>query len=449
MNPTPTRIRVLFFLLAATLLAGQDISTPGGPAPENVLDQAKTKLQAIARRLEQYVCLETINRSYIRRITPLPASKAAAAPAGPPNCRGAAPAPAKDAQLEFSDRVRLEVTVAEGRELHSWPGATRFDTRNVDDLIRDGPVSTGSFGAYLTSIFDRPGVTFQYTGQKTAPRGPVYEYHYRVPLASSRYEVKAGGVWVPVAYDGDFWIDPQSLELERLTVRAPDPPPGAAFCSAATTLDYQTVRMGDGNVLMPQQAQLEIVRLGGQESRNVIAFSSCREYHAESELVFDVPAEEGAAGPRARGRVALPIGLPVTLALDNAIDTDTAAAGDPISAKVVKPVRKAGSNEELIPAGAIARGRIRRIEHHLLPEPYFLIAFSFNRVEVQGAISPFVARSEPDPDLVKSLNANLQLRDTGIWFWGVGTFLFPTSKPHYVIPAGFESKWFTLATGGR
>jgi hypothetical protein len=31
----------------------------------------------------------------------------------------------------------------------------------------------------------------------------------------------------------------------------------------------------------------------------------------------------------------------------------------------------------------------------------------------------------------------------------VGTFLFPTSKANIVIPAGFESKWFTLATGGR
>jgi hypothetical protein len=441
---TPDAMRLFFLLLAVTVLAGGQTT----PSPESVLDQAKAKLQAMAQRLEQYVCMETIDRGYYRRVKPLPA------PARPeaPDCDGETSEAANSPwQLEFRDRVKLEVTVSEGRELHSWPGATRFDTRNVDDLIRDGPVSTGSFGAYLTSIFGRSGVSFQYTGQKTGEHGAVLEYRYRVPLEASRYEVKVGGAWLPVAYEGEFWINPQSLELERLTIRASDPPRASVFCSASTTLNYQSVRIGDGDVLLPSKAELEIVQKSGEQNRNVTSFSACREYHAESEVSFDVPTDgEGTAGPRAgRGRVALPIGLPVMLALESAVDTETASAGDPISAKVVKAVGKRGSSEELIPAGAVVRGRIRRVEHHLLPEPYFLIAFAFNRVEVQGAVSAFVARSEPDMELAKSLNANLQLRDTGIWFWGVGTFLFPTSKPHYVIPAGFESKWFTLATGAR
>ena len=84
-----------------------------------------------------------------------------------------------------------------------------------------------------------------------------------------------------------------------------------------------------------------------------------------------------------------------------------------------------------------------------MPAPYILVALSFNRVDVHGVVSPFVARSEADAALARELGANLAIRDTGIWFWGVGTFLFPTSKSHTVMPAGFESKWFTLATGGR
>jgi len=46
------------------------------------------------------------------------------------------------------------------------------------------------------------------------------------------------------------------------------------------------------------------------------------------------------------------------------------------------------------------------------------------------------------------LDANLEMRASGIWFWDVGTFLFPTAKPRFVVPAGFESKWYTLDTGG-
>jgi hypothetical protein len=417
-----------------------------GHDPAAVLGQARTRLQAMALNLERYVCVETINRNYYQRVAP---RKAPPLPEPPPAC---APPPANDPyQLATTDRVRLEVTVSEGSELHSWPGATRFDERNVDDLIRNGPVSTGSFGAYLTSVFGQPGVVYRYRGEQSANGKTLFEYAYRVPLQASHFEVKTDTTWRPTAYEGEFRVDPQSYELQSLTVRTVDPPAGAAFCQAVATLDYERVHIGDSDLLFPRQGQLEIELKGGSETRNVTTFANCREYQAESEIVFDESANTGSAAPQSagRGRVALPMGLPVTLALDGPIDTATAAAGDPVAAKVVKAVHRPGSGEELVPAGATVRGRIRRVEHHLLPTPYFRVVLAFNRVEVQGAVSPFVVRSEPDKELANKLGANLDLRDTGIWYWGVGTFLFPSSKSDIVIPAGFESKWFTLATGGR
>ena len=415
------------------------------PDSATVLAQARTHLQEIARSLEKYVCVETINRSYYERVVP---RKAPASVVPPPAC---APAPAADPyRLAATDRVRLEVTVSDGSELHSWPGATRFDERNVDDLIRNGPVSTGSFGAYLNSIFGQPGVAYQYKGTQSTGGAALFEYAYQVPLAASHFEVKTDAGWRPTAYEGEFRIDPQTYELQRLTVRTVNPPSGAAFCQAASALDYQRVHIGDSDLLLPRQAELQIELKSGPETRNLTTFSKCREYQAESEIVFDDPAAASGAAPQnAFRRMSLPLGLPVTLALTAPIDTATAAAGDPVDAKVVKPVRRPGSNEDLVPAGAIVRGRLRRVEHHLLPSPYFRIVLAFNRVEVNGALSPFVLRSEPDAQLAEKLNASLALRDTGIWYWGVGTFLFPSNKPEIVIPAGFESKWFTLATGGR
>jgi hypothetical protein len=416
-------MRLVPLLIAAAIAFAQPARDP-----DALLAQARTRLQAAAHNLQKYVCVETVDRSYYER-----------AQAGGPR------------RLEFTDRVRLEVTLSQGRELHSWPGATRFDSRDVDELIRDGPVSTGAFGAYLTSVFDRPGVEFHYLGERSANGRTALEYGYRAPLEASRFEIRVAAEWRPAAYEGEFQLDPQSLDLERLTIRANQLPSGAAFLAAGATLEYQRVRIGDSDVLLPRQSRLEISLNSGRETRNDITFSNCREYQAESEIVFGAPPEtESPTAPRAgRGRVALSIGLPVSLALDAPIDTASAAAGDPVAARVLKPVDRSGSGDQLIPAGAIVRGRIRRVEHHLLPAPYFLVAWSFNRVEALGAVSPFVARSEPDEELAKELGANLAMRDTGIWFWGVGTFLFPTNKSHTVIPAGFESKWFTLATGGR
>jgi hypothetical protein len=437
---TPGRFAV--WLVASAMAHGQPVRDPAV-----VLDQARARLQAMTQNLEKYVCVETVNRSYYQQVVPRNApAQAEVRPACGP--RAAASEPRR---LEFTDRVRLEVTVSQGSELHSWPGATRFDERNVDELIRNGPVSTGAFGGYLTSVFGQPGVAYQYKGEKSVNGKTLFEYAYQVPLISSHFEIKTDTAWHPTAYEGEFQLDPQSLELEKLTVRTVDLPSGAAFCQAASTLDYQNVHIGDSDVLLPVQSQLEIQLKNGPETRNVTTFANCREYQAESEIDFNESSNAGnTVQPNAgRSRVTLPIGLSVTLALDEPIDTATAAAGDPVSAKVVKAVRRAASSEELIPAGAVVHGRIRRVERHLLPTPYFRVVLSFNRVDVHGEVSPFVLRSEPDEQLVRKLGANLELRDTGIFYWGVGTFLFPSSKDSMIIPAGFESKWFTLATGGR
>jgi hypothetical protein len=343
------------------------------------------------------------------------------------------------------------VTLSGGRELHSWPGATRFDNRRVDDLVGDGPVATGAFGAYLGSVFNRPEVAFHFNGQRTVNGKTVFEYRYRAPLEGSRFDVKVNSAWLPAGYEGEFQIDPESLELERLTIRTTQLPPGATFCQAAATLDYQPVHIGDRDVLLPTRSQMEFVLDNGRQTRNTTSFTKCREYQAESEITFDAPPDISSTAARSggRGRIALPIGLPVTLALAEPIDTATAAAGDPIAARVVKPVRRPGSTEDLIPAGAMVYGRLRRVEHHVQSPAYFLVMIAYNRVDVQGAVSPFVARSDAGAEQAKELGANLEMRDTGIRFWGVGTFVFPTGKPEIVIPAGFQSKWFTLATGGR
>ena len=126
----------LFFGLTAAMASGQAVRDPNA-----VLEQVRTRLRAMAQNLEKYVCIETINRSYYQRVAPRNA------PATPRPSLACAPAVPDDPfRLASTDRVRLDVTVSQGAELHSWPGATRFDARDVDDLIRNGPVSTGSFG---------------------------------------------------------------------------------------------------------------------------------------------------------------------------------------------------------------------------------------------------------------------------------------------------------------
>ena len=423
---------------AIALVAAVCLHAQTGRDPEKVLESVRAKLQAMTSRLASYACIETVDRQFFQRTEE---SETA------PSCKPLSTAPA----LESTDRLRLEVTVSQGLEIHSWPGATQFDTRRLDEIISGGPIGAGAFATYLTDVFDNPGVVFHYEGEKAGGAATSLEYSFHVPLEASHYHVKAGTSWQATAYDGSFRVDPVSLELQRLTIRTGELAPATSMCQAETTLEYHRVHIGDGNVLLPLQGTLQTLMRSGRHASNRITFSDCREYQAESQLLFDTGgnAEAAAAKLPVRAPVALPIGLPVTLALAAPIDTDSAAAGDPISAKVVRPVRRGGSTAALIPAGATVRGRITRVEHHLLPTPYFLIAISFNRLELTGISSPFAARLDRDDELAKELGADVSRRGRGVERWDVGTFVFQTGKKRYVLPAGYESPWFTLATPAR
>jgi hypothetical protein len=428
-------------LCAIALLFGQS-----GPDPNELLQRARVKLQALTRRLANYTCIETVDRQYFQR--PANAKLAAEAPL---SCR--ASVDPDSLRLESSDRLRFEVAVADNREILSRPGATRFDSRDVDSIVRFGPIGTGSFGSYLIGVFDNPSAVFSYSGEKLLSGRTMLEYQYQVSLEGSRYRVKAGtasgATWLAMAYHGTFWVDPESLDLERFTILADNLPPQTSICAAQSTLDYSGVRIRVGDALLPRQSQLQILMLDGRETVNTTNFAGCKEYQAESALVFDeTPDTESAvARPVFRTGAALPIGLPVTLALSAAIDSATAAAGDLVSAEVVNSVSRPGSSDVLIPAGAIVHGRITRVEHHVFPEAYFLIALSFNRMEVDGSPSLFAARLEPSAELAEELGVDLAAQGGG--FFNSGTFLFATKKSRYVLPAGYQSTWSTLATPGR
>lgn len=415
--------------------AGAESGTP----PAEALVRARATLQSMTRQLARYACVETVDRSYYE--PPPDAVRGCARILAARNAQ----APLK---LKSTDRLRLEVTLADGREIHAWPGATRFDVRNVDQIIHQGPVSTGTFGTHLIGVFDNPGTVFEFAGAQASDGRNLLEYHFRVPLEASQYHVRTRASWQAVPYEGSFWLDAASLELQRFALTADALPPVTGMCQLHADLDYHRVHIGEGNVLLPQQDRLDIVMQDASETSNVIRFSDCREYQADAELRFDANPEETDTEAAAKREIHAPVstrlGLPIELALTAAIDTDTAAAGDPVSAKVAKPVRT-GDGKVLIPADAVVRGRITRLEHHLFPQPYFLVAISFNRL-VEGEISsPFAAKHDPDPEMAKELWANLKSYGRGVDFWDVGTFLFPTKKPRYVLPAGKEMKWETLA----
>src|SRR5215469_9621961 len=145
------RIGFVTTLAGALALAAQITDDPS-----DILSRARYEIVAAMRRLPKYTCVETIDRSYYVRPAPLHCDPEGA------ERKTARPLP----RLRLTDRVRIEVTQGEGRQVQSWPNAGAFDNGEIDDLIDRGPSSTGGFGGYLIDLFENGNAQFTFEAAK-------------------------------------------------------------------------------------------------------------------------------------------------------------------------------------------------------------------------------------------------------------------------------------------
>ncbi len=418
----------------------------------DVLSRALAELAGTSQRLVRYSCTETIERAYYSE----PAGKKmgthalSEAPAG--SCDGKAFSTDGHLRLETEDRLRLAVTVGDSGQIQSWAAASRFDSRSVMDIVPQGPISTGASGTSLVDIFENPGAKYSFIGRKSEGLRIVFEYAYDVPLAASHNRVTAGTEWRKTAYHGSFEIDAASAELVRLVTESDPLPPDTKMCRFKTGADYHYLQIGTGQFLVPSRSTFDTLGPNGNETRSVTTFSACHEYAAESSVSFAEAAPATDEEIAAKPAVPLPPGLSLTVALMEPIDLRSAAAGDAVAGKVTKAVRAPESNAILVDAGAILHGRITQMQRRLTASQ-FAFAIFFETIEQRGGVSPVAIELDRElraeqastkSGLARrgtefSLPAPAAPGDTGGWF------AVSAATGGYVVAAGSESKWVTVA----
>ncbi len=418
------RMRSILFLI----LAGAAQAQP--PDPTELLIKARNILSERAQRLPDYTCVQTVDRRYYRR----PRTNYLT-----PDCEQIHSLPNTDLMLEHNDRMRLELKMSQGLEIGSWPGS-RFTSRNIFEMIGGGAYGTGMLGALISDIFINSGAAYQYNGHDAVGEA----YSFQVPVDASHYQVRAGSSWTVTAFRGAFWLDAGSLDLKRLTVDASSLPPETGACEAKTEADYQKVKVGTGEFLLPQRSSMRLVMQDETETEVAAVYTGCREYRGEATIRFDQAAAAGGetsvpgpAGP-------LPEGLQLSVAFSEPIDTDTAAAGDMVHARLRKPARDRVSKAVLVPAGAVIEGRIVGMEHWRKQPSHFRISLVLEKLESGGVERPLYAKIQRKSDMV------MVTQSMGIVVPPVGqsplaaAFVFPSNKDRYLVPAGYESEWLTV-----
>jgi hypothetical protein len=158
---------LLAFTIATNMLAQQD--------PTDLLLRVETRIAESLDRLPRYMCTETIDRS---RFESGVHSRSTACEEDPTRANN---------NLTTSDRLRLDITKATAVEMHSWVGESRFDGRDLLDMVHEGALSTGSFGIYLGAIFRFDDASFTYNGQETLEGRTLSEFGFRIPQEKSHY----------------------------------------------------------------------------------------------------------------------------------------------------------------------------------------------------------------------------------------------------------------------
>ncbi len=426
------------YLLLAPLLQAQPAQR-SLPADVLNLAQIRRNVQASAMQVPDYACLETIER-YGRTSPKRP--------------------------FRHIDTLQLEVGMIGNKEVYSWPGAETFEAVSPGEIVSAGMVSTGEFMQLLRAVFVGGTSVITWRGEEELNGRRVLRYDYTLPLYGYRSRVNISGAAGDVSLRGSFWAGAETLELMRLESQANEIPPTLPLAAMVSRIDYGKMTVHGRSIWFPQSAELMLVEMSGQETRNRIEFSHCRQYAGSSTLSFDDPRTDGPSpAPRAIERLELPAGMTLELRLESGIESSTSGVGQTITARLASDA--VYKKKVLIPAGALVKGRVRRLERSSELTPHFVVGLEFSTIENDNlrarfygllhSVQPVAGLSTalrtssskstryPSTSAMQGFRVEAGSSET-LYFRelpGVGTFFM--SGTQFRLPRGFRMTWQTVA----
>jgi hypothetical protein len=368
------RLCLLSLLACAACQAAAD--------PAQILSRIDAKVLGHLHEAMNYLCVQTVERSYFDVPTPPPKT-----------CN--VPQPGGKVKLVARDRLRLDVAVSRGSEIYSWHADNKFSSTLIEEVVRRGPIASGGFIGFLENVFGQRGVQFHFKGQEMGDTGEVFSFDYSVPLSISRYEVGTPDRRKLVPFHGSLSAYAASYELASLTVIADNIPPGLDICSARNDMSYQLVPVAGNELLLPRVWMLSLSTVA-MSTKSRSEYTGCREFAGESTVHFrdlaNVSASANAAPPRPPEE--LPAGLTLRIRLRTPVDGRLSYAGDPVEGDLLAAVTP-GKHAEIIPRGATLHGVITRLEDHYKPWSHYFLGIQFE--SMRSGDRTFILRAQPKP----------------------------------------------------
>jgi hypothetical protein len=383
---------------AALLVLASAAPAQNLPPDVLLLARIKSHMRQELSHLPNYTCLETIARFHKE-----------------PDRRSKLPE-----QLKPLDTVRLEIIYSNHREWYASPGDRNLDADDPARFTGSGMIGTGAFGGGLSNIFEAAAI--RYRGEESINGRTAAKYFFHLPRLLKGLDISIPGGKGAVGEEGFFWADTTSLDLIRLESHATEIPPYLPLEEESMKVSYARTRIGEYNVLVAQQADLQMLQTSGVQSYDRLEFTHCHAFSAQSTLSFDPePRDSKALAANAPaplpalsvGSQAVPALLLVTVQLITPI-TYKDTVGSLIEGKISGDVLRKG--KIVIPNGSVVRGRIRRLERYQNNgKGDFIVGLEFTDVEAIGGSMRFYAdllRMDHSPGIRPSLYEQVLVRNS-------------------------------------
>jgi VWFA-related protein len=152
--------------------------------------------------------------------------------------------------------------------------------------MKDWPISVGEFGDLLNLVFQPSSKTeFHWKETDALANGTVQVFDYRVESKNNSLRLTDDRKQVNAGFHGVAYIDSATMGIRRITMEADDLPADFSIHAASLAIDYDYVRVGANDYLMPVRGTIRLKRGRHEVDLNQIVFQDYRRYAAETKII--------------------------------------------------------------------------------------------------------------------------------------------------------------------
>lgn len=196
------------------------------------------------------------------------------------------------------DTLTAKLVFNQGHEQRTLEQVNNKPTRFTGRPWRTPLTTEGEFGILLSNVFEpSTEAQFSWSGWDTFHGRQVAKFDYSVAREHSTLSLSLSDLAKAiVAYHGSVYADPASGAVWRITSESSVIPDSVRTKSIATTIDYDAVKIGSQNYLLPVAATVLMIT-DANHIRNEMQFQNYRKFEAESTITFGSEASDPAHPP--------------------------------------------------------------------------------------------------------------------------------------------------------